>query len=170
MACAVVVDSKSGNTRKLADAIADELGVKPADAGTPDARMAVAFVETVAFGFWCDKGDCSPVAAEALAGLAGKRVFLFGTAGFGGSPEYFARVLGNVKQHLPESAQLIGTFMCQGRIDPAARGKWEAAARENPEDKRATMMLKTFDAAEKHPTEQDLVRAVTAAKKAALGA
>lgn len=166
MACAIVVDSKTGNTRKLADALAAELGGVVCAVGSPEAGAAVDAADTVLFGFWCDKGGCSEESAAALAALEGKRVFLFGTAGFGGSPEYFDRVLGNVRKHLPASAQLIGEIMCQGRIDPAARSKWEAAAQANPADPRATMMLKTFDAAEKHPSEQDLTRVVTAAKKA----
>lgn len=166
MAHAIVVDSKTGNTRKLADALASELGDEVAVAGTVEAAAAIAQADTVLAGFWCDKGDCSETAATMLQGLAGKRVFLFGTAGFGGSLEYFERVLGNVRQHLPKTAQLIGTFMCQGRIAPAARGRWEAALAKNPEDRQAKMMLMTFDAAEKHPTKQDLTRVVTAAKKA----
>lgn len=166
MAYAVVVDSKTGNTRKLADALGKLVGCSVESIGDSDAGLAMGFADTVLFGFWCDKGDCSPAAAAALEGLENKRVFLYGTAGFGGSPEYFERVLGNVKKHLPASAEVIGSAMCQGRIDPAARGKWEVAAEANPEDPRAKMMLKTFDIAAQHPTQQDLGRVTTAAKKA----
>lgn len=166
MPYAVVVDSKTGNTRKLADALGELVGCSVEAVGDSDAALAVGFADTVLFGFWCDKGDCSPEAAAALARLENKRVFLYGTAGFGGSPEYFERVLGKVKKHLPTSAEVIGSVMCQGKIDPAARGKWEAAAQSNPDDPRAKMMLKTFDIASLHPTQQDLGRVTTAAKKA----
>lgn len=166
MMCAIVVDSKTGNTRKLAEALGRALGSEVAAVGSDEAREATASADAVLFGFWCDKGDCSPVAAEGLACLAGKRVFLFGTAGFGGSQEYFERVLANVKKHLPATAEVIGSMMCQGKIDPAGRGRWEAAAAANPDDARAKMMLKTYSVAEKHPTEQDICRVVTAAKKA----
>lgn len=166
MSYAVVVDSKTGNTRKLADALGELVGCAVEGIEDPDAALAMAFADTVLFGFWCDKGDCSPEAAAALARLDHKRVFLFGTAGFGGSPEYFERVLGNVRKHLPDSAELIGTVMCQGKIDAAARGKWEKAVAANPDDLRAKMMLKTFDMAAQHPSQQDLGRVTTAAKKA----
>lgn len=166
MAYALVVDSKTGNTRKLADAIGKALEIEPVSVDAPEAMGGIAAADTVLVGFWCDKGDCSPAAATVLKGLSGKRVFLFGTAGFGGSPAYFERVLGSVKGHLPADAELLGEIMCQGRIDPAARGKWEAVLEKNPADPRAKMMLKTFDAAEKHPTDQDVTRVVTAAKKA----
>ena len=112
-------------------------------------------------GFWTDKGACSADMADFLAGLAGKRVFLFGTAGFGGAPAYFDQILSRVKAHLPPEAAVAGTFMCQGKMPQAVRDRY-AAMEDSP---RRTAMLENFDRALSHPDEEDLQRlraAVTA--------
>ena len=106
MKCLVVVNSKGGNTRMVANALVDALekaGSEVVFVDDPAAvdRASVDAAEAVLAGFWTDKGDCAPEMATFLERLSGKRVFLFGTAGFGGSPEYFERILGNVQKHLP---------------------------------------------------------------------
>lgn len=57
--------------------------------------------DVVFVGFWCDKGSCSPAVQHFLQGLAGKRVFLFGTCGFGESDEYFAQILAGFARICP---------------------------------------------------------------------
>ena len=85
-------------------------------AGAPGQTLPDA--DLIFVGFWTDKGDCPPDAAAFLARLQGKRVFLFGTAGFGGSQQYFAEILGRVRAHLDASNTVAGQFMCQGRMPP----------------------------------------------------
>ena len=100
--------------------------------------------------------------------LSGKRVFLFGTAGFGGSPEYFERILGNVRKHLSDSVEYLGGVMCQGKMGAGVRKRYEAMLAENPGDARIQAMIDNFDAALAHPTEEDVAR-ITAAAQRALG-
>lgn len=71
--------------------------------------------DVVFVGFWCDKGSCSPAVQHFLQGLAGKRVFLFGTCGFGESDEYFAQILDRVRTYLPAEAQYIGARCVKAR-------------------------------------------------------
>ena len=151
MTYAIVYASKTGNTRLLAETIRDSL---PQDSclwcGGPDERALAA--DRIYLGFWTDKGSCSQELADFLAGTAGKEVFLFGTAGFGGAPEYFEQILARVAGCLPDSARLVGRFMCQGRMPQAVRDRY-AAMEESP---RRTMMLENFDRALPHPNAEDL--------------
>lgn len=151
MTYAIVYASKTGNTRLLAETIRDSL---PQDSclwcGGPDERALAA--DRIYLGFWTDKGSCSQELADFLAGTAGKEVFLFGTAGFGGAPEYFEQILARVAGCLPDSARLVGRFMCQGRMPQAVRDRY-AAMEESP---RRTMMLENFDRALPHPNADDL--------------
>lgn len=174
MRCVVLYSSKGGNTRMVADALADALSTD-ADKVTPvevasghegDAVSAVAEADAVLAGFWTDKGDCAPEMAQVLSQLEGKRVFLFGTAGFGGEATYFERIVANVKTHLPESAVLIGSAMCQGKMGMAVRRRYEAALAEHPGDARMQAMIDNFDAALSHPSAEDLAGIVDAAKDA----
>lgn len=173
MTCLIVVSSKGGNTKQVADALARELIVAGAEVAGPmppddaaDDRIAAA--DAVLAGFWTDKGDCAPDMAAFLGKLAGKRVFLFGTAGFGGSEAYFARIASAVAQHLPAEAELLGSAMCQGKMGPGVRARYEAMLAEHPDDERIKGMIANFDAALAHPDEADCAR-VAAAARTALG-
>ena len=105
-------------------------------------------------GFWTDKGTCDASIAAFLKSLTHQQVFLFGTAGFGGAPAYFAQILSRVQENLGEGVQVSGTYMCQGRMPQAVRDHYEAME-ESP---RRTAMLENFDRALSHPDQQDLDR------------
>ena len=77
---------------------------------------------------------------------------MFGTAGFGGSPEYFEQILKRVSENLGENTQLVGSYMCQGKMPQAVRDRYESME-ESP---RRTAMLQNFDHAVSHPDQQDL--------------
>lgn len=110
--------------------------------------------ELVLLGSWTDKGGLDPSLAEKLPQLAGKRVFLFGTCGFGGSKEYYDRVLERFAFELPADAQVVGRFMCQGQMPPAVRERYAKMAGQDP--KRFEPMIENFDRALGHPDDVDL--------------
>lgn len=177
MSCAVVYNSKSGNTKLVALEVADALEraghpteVVALTTDTADrAHDVVAAADTVLVGFWCDKGSCAAEVDELLAHLGGKRVFLFGTAGFGGSPAYFDRILSGVRAKLPEDAQYLGGAMCQGKMPASVRTRYEAMLAQSPDDPKICAMIENFDAAASHPTKDD-TDAIAAAALAAVTA
>ena len=174
MSYSVVWASKGGNTQQVGEALAAALeeagaalaytGAVPAEGSAEEA--AVLGADAVLAGSWTDKGDCDAALAALLAKLDGARVFLFGTAGFGGDPAYFERILGNFAKHLPASVQLAGGAMCQGKMGPGIRARYEAMLAEHPDDARAKGMLANFDAALAHPDDADLAHIVAAAREA----
>lgn len=153
MSYAIVYSSRTGNTALLAQSIRDALPQEEClYFGAPDPKVLAA--ETVYVGFWTDKGTCDASIAQFLNSLTHQQVFLFGTAGFGGAPAYFAQILSRVQENLGESIQVSGTYMCQGRMPQAVRDRYEAME-ESP---RRTAMLENFDRALSHPDQQDLDR------------
>lgn len=153
MSYAVVFSSRTGNTELLAKAIREELGAEGCVYfGVPDAAALAA--DTLYVGFWTDKGTCDETIAAFLQGLAGKRVFLFGTAGFGGAGR-ISTDPGVRGENLPEGAVEIGRFMCQGKMPEVVRQRYEAME-ESP---RRQAMLENFDQARSHPDAADLERA-----------
>ena len=98
------------------------------------------------------KGTCDEQIAQFLQSLSGQKVFLFGTAGFGGAPAYFEQILNRVRENLPETTELIGSYMCQGKMPAAVRARYEAME-DNP---RRAAMIENFDRALSHPDAQDL--------------
>lgn len=125
--------------------------------------------DVVFVGFWCDKGSCSPAVQHFLQRLAGKRVFLFGTCGFGESDEYFAQILDRVRAYLPAEAQCIGGAMCQGKMGVGVKRRYEGMLEKDPENAQARMLIDNWNKAQSHPNEGDFARIAAAAKEALAG-
>lgn len=149
MTCSLVVNSKSGNTRMVSGAIKRTLqaaGVEfvhaaalsddaDADQVALEAQGACA-ADTVLVGFWCDKGACTPSVAALLSALHGKRVFLFGTCGFGADQSYYQQIIDRVTSNLAGDAELGGLGDVSGQDGPcgqaALRGHARARSRQRP--------------------------------------
>ena len=103
MRYAVIYDSPSGNKKRMADEIKEYMDEQKGSQeeciffGEPETddrkTERISGAEIVFAGFWTDKGDCSEKMKGFLESLHGRKVFLFGTAGFGGSRKEFIRVL-----------------------------------------------------------------------------
>lgn len=156
MTYSIVYSSKTGNTKMLADALHQAL---PADDclyfGAPDAQALAA--ERIYIGFWTDKGTCDAETASFLAQLTQQEIFLFGTCGFGGGVAYFEQILARVRDLLPESVQLVGSYVCPGKMPQSVRDRYVRIAEEEPA-KRSHMqkMIFNFDCALSHPDANDL--------------
>ena len=125
--------------------------------------------DVIFVGFWCDKGSCSPAVQHFLQGLAGKRVFLFGTCGFGESDEYFAQILERVRAYLPVDARFIGGAMCQGKMGMGVKRRYEGMLEKDPKNAQARMLIDNWNKAQSHPNEDDVSRIAAAAKGALEG-
>ena len=179
MNIALITNSKSGNTAQLAQALREafavsdvqlvcdvELPDEPDIAQLEDAAGQALLADAVCVGFWCDKGSCTEGVAKLLERMDGKCVFLFGTCGFGGSQEYFDQIIERVKEHLPQTAELAGAFMCQGKMGSGVRVRYEAMLAKNPTDARAQALIDNFDLALAHPDAEDLKAAAALAARA----
>lgn len=140
-----------------------------ANAATSTIAAQASEADVVFVGFWCDKGSCSPAVQHFLQGLAGKRVFLFGTCGFGESDEYFAQILDRVRTYLPADAQYIGGAMCQGKMGMGVKRRYEGMLEKDPENAQARMLIDNWNKAQSHPNEDDFSRIAAAAKEALEG-
>ena len=157
MSYAIVFSSKTGNTALLAQTLREQL--PQADCcyfGAPDAAALAA--DTLYVGFWTDKGKADTDTLEFLQQLRGKRVFLFGTAGFGGSEEYFNKILKAVQKDLHSSNTVIGSFMCQGKMPMSVRQRYENMKKQPLHLPNLDAMIENFDKALSHPDADDLER------------
>lgn len=152
MKYSIVYSSRTGNTELLARTIREVL--PPDDCiylGEPNTNGTK--TELIFVGFWTERGSCDEHTAAFLQRLRGKRIFLFGTAGFGGSPDYFAQIIAKVKEYIDSSNSTVGAYMCQGKMPLAVRRRYEALLSENPKMQK---MIDNFDQALSHPNTADL--------------
>ena len=90
--------------------------------------------------------------------LKNKQIFLFGTAGFGGSDIYFRKILNQVKQFVDASNVIFGEYMCQGKMPQSVRERYVKMI-ENPEHPDIIdALIENFDKALSHPDADDLER------------
>ena len=155
MSFSIVYSSQTGNTRMLAETIQSVLPEEQClYFGTPDDKALEA--DRIYVGFWTNIGTCDEAVAAFLKKIGSQQVFLFGTAGFGGAPEYFDAVLQKVRSNLGEQAQVIGTYMCQGKMPSAVRQRYEKMLEQPEMQARAQRSIENFDRALTHPDAADL--------------
>ncbi len=156
MNIAVIYSSKTGNTRKVAEAIHSSL---PDGAILHDVTNAPTPTDydLIFMGFWVDKGTANLEAQEYMKQLNGQRVALFATLGAYPDSDHAKQCLTNAADLVP-TCTVVDTFICQGAIDPKLI-EWMKTLPANdphgPNDDRR----KLWADAESHPDEMDLARA-----------
>ena len=155
MKTSVVFSSKTGNTQQLANAIAAALPKQELlYTGAPNEAALAA--DHLYIGFWTDKGNADSATLELLSKLRDKKVFLFGTAGFGGSEAYFQKILEHVKQSVGPSNSVFGEYMCQGKMPMAVRERYEKMKQQPNPAPNLDGLIRNFDRALTHPDDHDL--------------
>ena len=156
--------SATGNTQLLADTLDKELteDIKVDDPAEADLVLA---------GFWTDKGNADKNSRKFLKSLKNCKVFLFGTAGFGDSQTYFDGILDIASANMSDSNEIVGSFMCQGKMPQSIRDEYNRLKEVVPDQgAHYNLMISNFDKAISHPDETDLenLKAAFAKAKAAL--
>ena len=114
----VIYSSRTGNTKQVAEAI---VGVLPE--GTPcvpvnEAPADLSQYDLVFMGFWADQGNADKVAQAVLKRIDNEKVALFATLGVPPMMPHAKETMVAATGLLPKGQEPIGTFMCQGKVDP----------------------------------------------------
>ena len=172
----IVFSSRTGNTAELAEAVREALpegtceyfgsvngdggfdGRGYAGAGCGRTSSAIPASETLFVGFWTNQGVADQAAQKLLGQLRNRKIFLFGTAGFGGSEAYFQAILDKTKAFIDDSNTVIGTFMCQGKMPQSVRERYVKMKEQPNHMPNLDAMIENFDKALSHPDADDLVK------------
>lgn len=159
----IVYSSLSGNTKKIAEAMAEVVeDAELISVQEFQAAMRTNF-DVFYIGYWVDKGDCDAASLRVLKQLQDARIVLFGTLGAAENTAYYERIKANVEAHTAH-AHVLGHFLCQGRVQEAVIERYRLMIKEHPEDEHIVMQLKNYEAGKTHPDEQDLAHAREFAK------
>ena len=150
----IVYSSRTGNTKKVAEAIHEimPMGTElcPAEeAPNPDDY------DFIAIGYWVDRGTADEKAKEYIEKVKSKKVAIFGTLGAYPDSEHAFRSRENVKKLLNEKNEIIGDFLCQGKIDPKLTERLKKLPPDHPHW-MTEERLKRHMESRNHPNEEDL--------------
>lgn len=153
----IIFSSVTGNTKLLADALRETL---PKDAcdyfGTSENVPTDS--QLLYVGFWTDKGNVDSATLALLQKLRNKKLFLFGTAGFGISEAYFRKVLDRVRESVDASNTIVGEYMCQGKMPQAVKERYLKMKAQPEHPANLDALIENFDRALPHPDAADLER------------
>jgi len=141
----VVYSSQTNNTKKLAEAAAEELGsemIPVSEAGN------LSGYDRIAVGFWLKGGGPDPATQDFLPKLTGKQVFFFATHGAAANSAHAKNGLRKAGE-LATGATVMGSFNCPGEVSAKVQA---AVAEKNPK----APWLPDAPAAAGHPDAHDL--------------
>ena len=165
----VVYDSKTGNTKKVADAIFSAL-----PAGTERDILSIQDYrpedddgwDLYFIGFWIRRGSASVEILKRLSRLHGCGIALFGTCGIlPVDAEGAMGVSDTVSVWISEDSRYLGSFLCRGRMDISVRNCCAARRGTAEDDGRIDQFLLAFDEAMLHPDAADLNAAADFARR-----
>ena len=152
----IIYSSRTGNTKKLAEAIYNVLPQNSCDYYGEVDKIEDELSEVLYIGFWTEKGDADLKTIELLKQLKNKKIFLFGTAGYGESEKYFKNIVDNVKKNIDSSNTIIGTFMCQGKMPLSVLERYKRMKEQKSFMFNIDNLIANFDKALSHPNENDI--------------
>lgn len=154
----VLWSSRTGNTKKVAEAIYEALpGQKEIQEEGRQGKDLSSY-DLIFVGFWGYRRGADPIAQGVLTSLENQKVAIFATAGIYPDSEKAKLYLANAASLLPQSSRCIGTFICQGRVNSFHQKKIAGLPQETAHTMDAARLAR-LEEAEKHPNEEDLKRA-----------
>jgi len=143
----IVYSSKSGNTKKLAEAVYAHLPgekvIQPIEANPESDGFDLVLV-----GFWLQAGKADPLATQYLEKLGQAKIFLFATHGAATNSEHAQKAMLGA-QKLASSCRILGSFNCQGAVNPDFLIKAQAKDPQPP-------WIKDAPSAAGHPDDADI--------------
>lgn len=153
----IVYSSLTGNTKKVAAAIKAAFG-EEADMLPVEEQPPADGYDLVAVGFWVDRGTADQKARDYISGLGHKKVALFATLGAYPDSEHARQSMASAVALLNDSNQFIGSFICQGKVDPQLVEQFKNLPAGHPHAMTPERAARHEEAA-KHPDEADLANA-----------
>jgi len=158
----VVYSSKTGNTKKVAEEI---MKVLPGNTDIFPVEKAPdpSEYDFIAAGFWVDRGTAETKALEYFKKIENKKVAIFITLGAYPDSAHAEKVVENAKKLFGEKNEVLGHFICQGKIDPALTEKFKDLPPDHPHAMTPERKAR-HEEAKKHPDSKDFKNACQAFK------
>ena len=158
---AVIYSSVTGNTKTVAEAMARASGGDLFNVNDNPPNLEQ--YEIVALGYWLKRGGPDPLMKNFLPTVHNARVVLFETHGTENGNEHAVTAFARAAYLLGAGCDIIGTFDCQGKVNPALIERRKQAGADDPHN--SVDSVEHWERASVHPDEDDLRRAAEFVEK-----
>ena len=160
MKYAVIYQSKSGNTRRVAEAIYDALDAADKDIVDIDADNHIPDADVYLIGFGIHGYSCSMDIADVFEQIPDKKYALFVTCGYMPTQQYKEKLKKNLEIWLPDEGEFMDMFLCQGNVETDRR---KIMISQMPSKEKE--MQQMLNMGSTHPDEDDLKNAADFARE-----
>ena len=149
--------SLTGNTKQVAEAI---LKVMPegTDFYPIEEAPSPELYDYICIGFWADRENADKKSQDYMNKINGKKVALFGTLGAYPNSEHAQKTMDNAKEILAGKNEILGEFLCQGKVDPRLVKRFAELPADHPHGMTPERKAR-LEEASKHPNEEDFKNA-----------
>ena len=147
---AVIYSSITGNTKTIAEKIveaADEAELFDVKSAPTD----LSNYEVVAIGYWLKRGGPDPLTIEFLPKVHDANIVFFQTHGTEVGSEHAVTAFARSSYLLGKGCKILGTFSCQGKVNPALIERRLKAGGDDPH----IGGIERWKRASTHPNEED---------------
>ena len=154
----IIYSSLTGNTKKVAYKI---LEVMPEGTGIYDLKDLDHEMDAdlLVLGYWVDRAQPNKEMREFMKSLKNRKVITFGTMGSYPDSPYAAETRKNTNDLLKDNNEVLGHFLCQGRIDPKITEMFMKNGGPQGVHMMTEERIRKHMEAAKHPDEQDFKNA-----------
>ncbi len=154
----LVYSSKTGNTKKVAEEIIKVLPEGSEIYAVEDAPSPVDY-DNVIMGYWINRGTADEKAIKYIEQIEEKKVGFFCTLGAYPDSEHAKKCIVNGNELFSKNNnEILGSFICQGKIDPALAEKFKTLPPDHPHA-MTPERKKRHEIASKHPDADDFKKA-----------
>ena len=146
----ILYSSLTGNTKRVAEAMASVMPEGTLCVPVKEAPQNLADYDTVFVGFWVDRGTANKEAAKLIETLTNPNIVFFATLGMYADSDHARESIDKASELLQNKESLVDGFVCQMMYKMFPPG---SAHGQSPE--RDAL----HKAAETHPDEQDFANA-----------
>lgn len=155
----VLYSSRTGNTKKIAEAICSALPVGTPCRSVGEAPTDLNDYDCLFIGFWVDRGTADQQTQQLLQQVSHRHIALFATLGADPCSQHAADSLRNAAALCPGENSLVHSFICQGKVDPQLIEQMKRMfppGHPHAVDKKREAI---HEEAKRHPNEADVAAA-----------
>lgn len=151
----VVYSSITGNTKKIAEIIYNEIPFEK-NMYKSNEEFDCNKYDLIIIGYWVDKGICDNSTREFIDNIHNKNILLFGTLGAEDTGDYYGSIKEKVEGIIDKDNKVLGHFLCQGKINEKLVERYKEMLKENPSNIKIKKQIERYKRASTHPDSKDM--------------